>query len=104
MKTRIRDWEGDCVDLSGWGFVVSLIFSVGCLVLAFLLIEDLRSLRLAHPSLIGELPAGKGAILFGVAFFMGFCTLANAVIFYVNLKDAINSISIFKKQTYKFRK
>lgn len=106
METQIRDREDDCVGLSGWGCVVSLIFSVGCLVLAFLTFIDVRNLQFDHPSLIDELPLRKVGILCFTAFFMGFCALANAVIFYVNLKAVFNSIynSIFKKQTYKFRK
>ena len=106
MKTRFWNWDGDCFELSGWSCVVSLIFAVGCCALAALSLNDVVSLRFAHPSLMDELPFGKVLTLCFAAFFMGFCAFVNAAIFYANLKDAFIGIynSIFKKQTYKFRK
>lgn len=106
MKIGYRDWDGDYFNITGWHLLVSFILSAVCCILVISVDNDLHELAEANSVLRDKFPFVKLFWLSIVVTFAAFCAIANAVIFYVNLKDAFIGIynSILKKQTYKFRK
>lgn len=106
MKKYVWIDDEESLDASRWFIVVSLILSLGCFALIILVHNDLDIMVGSNDILRRELPIGKLIIFLIVSAISGIFAVANAAIFYVNIKGSFNAIynSLFKKQTYKFRK